>query len=40
MCVLVTTADIAVEVESIPDIVSSSEKTVARLLVPVFRYFT
>ena len=35
-----TTADTEVDVESTPDIVSLFEKTVARLLVPVFRYFT
>ena len=40
MCVLVTTADTAVEVESTPVIVSPSVNVTAVLLVPVFRYLT
>ena len=40
MCVLVTTADTAVEVESTPVIVSPSEKTSAVLFEPVLEYFT
>ena len=40
MCVVVTTADTAVEVESTPVIVSPSVNVTAVLLVPVFRYLT
>ena len=40
VCVVVTTVDIAVDVESTPDIVSPSVNTVEVLLVPVFKYFT